>query len=72
MAVFTKVTRNEFPATDPTRRGQFDVAYVYMDDRFQTVTIIIPLSEDNEENIRAKLREAAERAAAAGPPTIEI
>ncbi len=72
MATYTKVTRQEFPATDPTRRGQFDVAYVYMDERFQTVTIIIPLSDDNAETITAKLREASERAEAAGPATIEI
>ena len=72
MPTYTKVTRQEFPATDPARRGEFDVMYVYTDDRFQTFTIKVPKAEDNEDNIRAKLREAVEGAAAAGPQTIEI
>ena len=72
MPTFTKVTRNEFPATDPTRRGQTDVAYVYTDERFQTYTIILPLEQDTEENVREQLRERYARAAAAGPQTVEI
>lgn len=72
MPTFTRVTRNEFPATDPTRRGQTDVAYVYTDERFQTYTIILPLADDTEENVKQRLREASERAAQAGPRTVEI
>jgi len=72
MPTYTKVTRQEFPATDPLRRGQFDVMYVYMDDRFQTFTIRVPKEEDTEENITAKLRETVASATAAGPPTVTI
>jgi len=72
VAKFTRVARQEFPSTDPERRGAIDVAYVYMDERFQTVMIKVPIEEDTESRIREELVKAAERAEGAGPPEMEI
>jgi len=72
MPRFTKVARHEFPSTEPERRGKIDVAYVYADERFQTVNIRLPLEEDTEENVRRLLREQVERAERAGPEVVEL
>ena len=72
MPRFTKVSRQEFPATEPTRIGQFDVAYTYMDERFQTFSFTLPMAEDTEENVKRKLQEKVESANKAGPPIIEL
>jgi len=49
-----------------------DVAYVYMDERFQTVTVRLPLEEDTNERVAELLRERVVHAEGAGPPEIEI
>lgn len=72
MAIYTRVARQEFPSTDPARRGAVDVAYVYMDERFQTVMIKLALDEDTPERVEAALRERATAAEAAGPREITI
>ena len=72
MPTYTRITRNEIPSVDPARRGQIDVNYVYMDERFQTFSFRIPLEDDTPERVREEIRTAAERAELAGPRTIEI
>ena len=72
MARYTRVARQEFPSTDPGRTGKMDVAYVYMDERFQTVTVRLPLEEDTNERVAELLRERVVHAEGAGPPEIEI
>ena len=72
MARYTRVARQEFPSTDPGRTGKMDVAYVYMDERFQTVTVRVPLEEDTNERVITLLRERISHAEGAGPPEIEI
>ncbi len=72
MAKYTRVARQEFPSTDPERRGVVDVAYVYMDERFQTVMIKLPLSEDTPERVMEELKKRATAAESAGPAEIEI
>lgn len=73
MAKFQRTSRNEFPSTDPSRIGKTDVSYVYMNlETFATYTFTIPLEEDTEARVRTILTERVARAAAAGPPTVEI
>jgi len=72
MAKYTRVSRHEFPSTDPTRIGQMDVAYVYHDELFQTVAIRFPLAEDSPEKVREELRKRAAAADAGGEQTVEI
>jgi len=73
MARLQRTLRNEFPSQNPARVGKTDVTYVYMNlDTFATYHIIIPLEEDTEAHVREELEAAAKRAAAAGPPQIEI
>ncbi len=72
MARYTRVARQEFPSTDPARVGAVDVAYVYMDERFQTVMIKLPLSEDNAVRVAEELKKRAEAVESAGPAEIEI
>lgn len=72
MATFTRTSRQEFPSTDPARRGAIDVAYVYVDERFQTYLIKVPLEEDTPERVQELLRERVAAAEAAGPRTIEL
>lgn len=72
MAEYTRMGRQEFPSTDPERRGRIDVAYVYMDEQFQTVMVKVPIEEDTEARIKDELAKAAERAAGAGPPKVVI
>jgi len=72
MAHYTRVARQEFPSTDPTRPGKIDVAYVYMDERFQTIMVTVPLEDDNQERVTAELRARAEAAKGAGPEAIEF
>lgn len=73
MAQFQRLSRQEFPSTEPTRVGKTDVAYVYMNlENFETYNFTIPLEEDSEERVKEMLTERVTRAAAAGPPTIEI
>lgn len=72
MPTYRQVARNEFPSTDPDRRGKIDVAYAYMDEAMRTIVIQIPLEEDNEERVKADLAQRAEAAAGAGPKEITI
>ena len=72
MARYTRVARQEFPSTDPARRGAIDVAYVYMDERCEPVMIKLPLSEDNPERVAEELRARAAAAEGAGAAEIEI
>ena len=72
MAKYTRVTRQEYPSTDPARMGQTDVMYVYQDEFFQTVSIRFPLEEDSAERVREELRKKAQQLEAAGPREIEI
>lgn len=73
MAKHQRTSRNEFPSTDPTRIGKVDVSYVYMNlETFATFTFTVPLEEDTEARIVEILTERVARAAAAGPPTVEI
>ncbi len=72
MPTYRQIGRNEFPSTDPTRVGKMDVAYVYMDERLQTIMIQFPLEEDTAEKVVEELRVRAERAAAAGPTEVVI
>lgn len=72
MPRYTQVTRQEFPSTDPERRGQIDVAYVYTDEHFRTIMVKIPKENDTAEQVEAQLRIEAARAAGAGPREIVI
>lgn len=72
MPTYRRVARQEYPSTDPLRRGQIDVAYVYMDEAFQTVMIRLPIEEDSPARVAEELRRRAEAAAAGGPTEIEI
>ena len=72
MPVYNRVSRTEFPSIDPARTGQIDVAYVYHDERFQTVMFQMPKGEDTPERVQEELQKAVELAAGAGPQTIEI
>jgi len=72
MPTYTRVARQEFPSTDPTRRGLIDVAYVYMDERFQTVMITVPIEQDSPARVQELLLERARAAAAGGPEKIII
>ena len=72
MATYTRTSRQEYPSTDPARRGAIDVAYVYVDERFQTFLIKLPLEEDTPERVQEELRKRVEAAADAGPKTIEL
>lgn len=69
---YTRVARQEFPSTDPARVGRIDVAYVYMDERFQTIMITIPIEEDTEPRVLEELHKRVEAAAGAGPAEIEL
>jgi len=72
MAKYRRVARQEFPSTDPARRGQIDVMYVYSDERFQTVSIRFPLEQDSPEKVQEELRKKALAAEAGGPQEVEI
>lgn len=72
MARLQQVSRQEIPSLDPTRRGMTDVAYSYMDDRFQTYMVTVPIEEDTEENVIAKVKEKMAAAESAGPKVIEL
>ena len=72
MTKFRRVARNEYPSTDPTRRGKIDVNYVYMDEAFQTVNIRVPLEEDTAERVRELLRERARAVERGGALEIEV
>lgn len=72
MARYTRVARHEFPSTEPARRGKVDVAYVYADERMETINVRLPLEEDTEENVIRLLREQVERAAHAGPQAVDL
>lgn len=72
MATSTRVARHEFPSTEAARVGKTDVAYVYMDERFQTITFTLPIEDDNPDNVKTLLAERAAAAEGAGPATIEI
>ena len=72
MPTYKLLNRQEFPATDPLRRGLVDVTYIYMDERFQTVQVTLPLEEDRPERVEEELRKKAAHAAAAGPAEIVI
>jgi len=72
VATYTRRARQEYPSTDPARRGATDVAYVYVDDRFQTFMIKLPLEEDTPERVQEELRKRVEAAAAAGAMQIEL
>ena len=72
MPRYTRVARQEFPSTSSERVGKIDVAYVYMDERFQTVMIQVPREEDTPERIREELRKAATAAAGGGEELVEV
>ena len=72
MAIYTIVSRTEFPSIDPARMGMVDVAYVYHDERFQTVMFQIPKGEDTPERVEEELRKAIVVAAGGGAKKIEI
>lgn len=73
MAQLQLTGRNEFPSDDPNRRGKVDVSYVYLNlENMTTITFTIPLEEDTEEKVLEILKERLERAAKAGPSTVEI
>jgi len=72
MAKYTRVARQEFPSTDPARVGKTDVAYVYMDERFQTVMIQMPIEEDSAERVKEELQKRAAAAKAGGEPEVTI
>jgi len=72
MPKYRRVARQEFPSTDPARRGQVDVMYVYVDERFQTVSIRFPLEQDSPEKVREELRKKSEAAAAGGQEEVDI
>lgn len=72
MPRYTRVARQEFPSTDPARQGKVDVAYVYMDERFQTVMVQLGIEEDSPERVEEELVKSAAQAAGAGAETIEI
>jgi len=72
MPTYRRVARQEFPSTDPNRRGAIDVAYVYMDERFLTVLIRMPLAADTPERVQELLRVRAAAAAAGGAEEIEV
>lgn len=72
MPRYTRAARQEFPSTDPARQGKIDVAYVYTDERFQTIMIQLPLEEDNAERVQEELVIRVEQAAVAGPDHIDL
>ena len=72
MPKYRRVARQEFPSTDPARRGQVDVMYVYVDERFQTVSIRFPLEQDSPEKVAEELRKKAAAAAAGGAEEVEV
>ncbi len=72
MPKYRRVSRQEFPSTDPARRGAIDVMYVYTDERFQTVSIRFPLEQDSPEKVREELRLKSIAAAAGGEEEVEI
>ncbi len=72
MTKYRQVARQEFPSTDPDRRGEIDVMYVYSDERFQTVSFRFPLSEDTPERVREELRKKAAAAVGGGEMEVEV
>jgi len=72
MPIYRRVARQEFPSTEPARRGMTDVAYVYMDERFQTDMVQVQLEEDSDERVAEELRKRDAAAAAGGPEEIVI
>jgi len=72
MPRYTRVARQEFPSTDPARQGKIDVAYVYMDERFQTIMLQLHSEDDSPERVQEELVARAKQAAGAGAQTIEI
>ena len=72
MATYRRVARQEFPSTDPTRRGLVDVAYVYMDEHFQTVMVQVPLEQDSPARISEELQKRAKAAAEGGAMEVVV
>jgi len=72
MAQWRRVARQEFPSTDPNRRGMTDVSYVYMNERFETVMVTLPVEQDTPERVEAELRRRVQAATAGGPPEIAL
>jgi len=72
MPTYRRVARQEFPSTDAARRGLTDVAYVYMDERFQTVMVTLPLEQDTPARVQELLLERARAAAAGGPEEVIV
>lgn len=72
MPQYRKLTRNEYPSTDPNRQGRIDVAYVYLDEKMHTIMIQIPLEEDSEARVLQELQAHAERAKGGGPEEVSI
>ena len=72
MPTYRRVARQEFPSTDPLRRGLTDVSYVYMDEHFQTVLVTLPLEEDSPARVQEALQERARAAAEGGPAEIVV
>jgi hypothetical protein len=71
-STYNQIARNEFPSTERDRIGKFDVAYAYMDERMRTITVIVPVEDDNPETIERILREKIKRAETAGPKSLTI
>ena len=72
MPRYQRVARQEIPSADVARRGLIDVAYVYMDERFQTVMLTIPLEQDSPQRVQEELEKRVRAAAAGGPPEIVV
>jgi len=72
MPTYRRVARQEFPSTDPLRRGMVDVAYVYMDEHFQTVMIQIPIEQDSPARVQEELLKRARAAEAGGAEEIVL
>lgn len=72
MPRYTMIGRNEFPSTDPERRGMLDVVYAYQDERLSTIIIKIPVEEDSPERVEEELRKRVAASREAGPRQIEI
>ncbi len=72
MATYRRVARQEFPSTDPARRGMVDVSYVYMSEHFETVMVVVPLEKDTPAEVQRALEERIRVAEAGGPPEVVV
>ncbi len=72
MPKYRLVSSNEFPSIDPARIGKVDVAYVYMDENFQTVSFRVPLEEDSDERVHEELRKKAAARARGGAREYDV